>query len=441
MVWWQTIILLIGGLLLLFALRLPVAFSFIVVNIIGAYVLWGGSVGLEQLIFSMFNSVSTFTLLPVPLFVLMGEIMLHSRIGFNLLDALDKWMGRLPGRLSLLGVGGGTLLSALSGSSMATTAILGTLLLPEMENRGYKKQMTIGPLIGSGGLAMIVPPSAMAVILGSIAEISIGQLLISGFLPGLIIALMYSSYIILRCWINPSLAPAYKVSGVPLSEKIIFTLLYVLPLGFIIFLVIGLILLGVVTPTESAAIGCLGTFLLALVYRRLNWKIIKRSIFGTLQVAAMMYLILTGSIAFSQILAFSGATKGLVQFATGLDLPPMALIVGMQCIMLVLGCFMDPVSVIMITIPIYMPLVETMGFNLVWIGLVMLINLEVATETPPFGFLLFVTKGVAPPGTTMGDIYRSVMPFVIIDILAIVLLLIFPQIALWLPGIMFSGGG
>ena len=441
MEWWQTIVLLIGGLLILFALGLPVAFSFIVINILGAYVLWGGMVGLEQLIFSMFDSVSTFTLLPVPLFVLMGEIMLHTGIGFNLLDALDKWLGRLPGRLSLLGVAGGTLLSALSGSSMATTAILGTLLLPEMQKRGYKKEMTIGPLIGSGGLAMIVPPSAMAVILGSIAEISIGQLLISGFIPGIIIALMYASYIILRCWINPVIAPSYTVSGIPLSEKIVFTLLYVLPLGFIIFLVIGLILLGVVTPTESAAIGCLGTFFLAAAYRRLSWKIIKGSVFGTLQVSAMMYLILTGSIAFSQILAFSGATKGLVQFAVGLNLPPMALIVGMQCIMLILGCFMDPVSVIMITIPIYMPLVDALGFNLIWIGLVMLINLEVATETPPFGFLLFVTKGVAPPGTTMGDIYRSVIPFVIIDILAIGLVLVFPQIALWLPGIMFSGGG
>ena len=181
----------------------------------------------------MYDSVSTFTLLPVPLFVLMGEIMLHSGVGFNLLDALDKWMGRLPGRLSLLGVGGGTLLSTLSGSSMATAAILGTLLLPEMQKRGYRNPMTIGPLIGSGGLAMIIPPSAMAVILGSIAEISIGQLLIAGVIPGLIIAALYTGYIIIRCWVNPVIAPSYTVKGVSLKDKLIYTLLYVLPLGFI----------------------------------------------------------------------------------------------------------------------------------------------------------------------------------------------------------------
>ncbi|MFH1123999.1 MAG: TRAP transporter large permease subunit [Pseudomonadota bacterium] len=440
MEWWHTLIMLILGLLVLFALGLPVAFSFIVINLVGAYTLWGGMVGLEQLIFSMFDSVSTFILLPVPLFVLMGEIMLHSGIGFNILDALDKWMGRVPGRLSLLGVGGGTMLSTLSGSSIATAAILCTLLLPEMERRGYKKSMTVGPLIGSGGLAMIIPPSAMAVIVGSIAEISIGQLLIAGVVPGLLIALMYFSYIVLRCWINPSIAPAYIVTGTPLSEKIYFTLKYVLPLGFIIFLVIGLILLGVVTPTEAAAIGCLGTVILAAVYKRLNWEIFRKSIFGTLHVAVMMFMIITGSIAFSQILAFSGATRGLIEFTMGLNLPPMALVVSMQGIMLILGCFMDPVSVLMITVPIYMPLVNALELSLVWIGIIMLINMEVATETPPFGLLLFVTKGVAPPDTTMGDIYRSVLPFVIIDILAMVLVLIFPQLALWLPGLMFKPG-
>lgn len=288
---------------------------------------------------------------------------------------------------------------------------------------------------------MIIPPSAMAVIVGSIAEISIGQLLIAGVVPGLIIAFLYISYIVVRCRINPAIAPAYTVSGIPLSEKIFFTIRYVLPLGLIIFLVIGLILLGVVTPTEAAAIGCLGAFILAALYRRLSREIMKKSLFGTLQVTVMMFMIFTGSIAFSQILAFSGATRGLVQFTMGLRLPPMALVVAMQGIMLILGCFMDPVSVLMITIPIYMPLVEALGFSLVWIGLVMLINMEVATETPPFGFLLFVTKGVAPPDTTMGDIYRSVMPFVVIDCLAIALVLVFPQLALWLPSLMFKPGG
>lgn len=435
--WFWMIILLIAPLLLLFAIGIPVAFGFFLINIIGAFLLWGGFSGVEQLIFSMFDSVSTFSLLPIPLFILMGEILLHSGVGFNLLDALDKWIGRLPGRLSLLSVGGGTILSALSGSSIATTAILGTLLLPEMEKRGYNKSMIIGPIIGSGGLAMIIPPSAMAVFLGSIAEISIGQLLIAGVIPGVIIAFLYVAYILLRCRLNPSIAKVYEVPDIPFSTKLYLTFLYILPLGLIIFLVIGLILLGVVTPTEAAAIGCLGSFLLAVCYKRLNWDVVQKSILGTLSVAVMMFIIFTGSTAFSQILAFSGATKGLVQFTMGLDLPPMAIVAAGQIIMLILGCFMDPNSVLMITIPIYMPVMRAMDCDLIWIGLMMLINVELATETPPFGMLLFVMKGIAKGDTTMGDIYLGVLPFVAIQLSVMTFVLFFPPLATWLPRAMF----
>jgi len=433
----MALILLLGALLLLFASGMPVAFGFIFINIIGAYLLWGGSVGLEQLIFSMFDSISTFTLLPVPLFVLMGDLMLHSGIGFRALDALDQWIGRIPGRLSLLAVSGGALLSTLSGSSMASVAILGTILAPEMEKRGYSKLMSIGPIIGSGGLAMIIPPSGMAVLLGSLAEISIGQLLIAGVLPGLFIGALYASYIIIRCRVRPELAPSYQLTNIPLREKLKTSTLYLLPLSFIIFLVLGLILLGVVTPTESAAIGSLGTFILAAFYGRLNWDIVKKTVFGAFEVTVMMFMIITGSIAFSQFLVFSGATRGLVELTLGLNLPPMMLLVFMQVIIVILGCFMDPVAVIMIVLPIYMPIVHALDFNLIWFGLIILINLEVATETPPFGFLLFIMKGVSARGTTMGQIYRSVIPFVIIDIIAMFVIIFFPQIALWLPGKMF----
>lgn len=426
-----------GGLIILFASGMPVAFGFIFINIIGAYLLWGGTRGLEQLVFSMFDSICTFTLLPVPLFVLMGEVMFHSGMGFQMIEALDKWLGRLPGRLSLLGVAGGTLLGALSGSSMATAALLGTLLIPEMEKRGYKKIMYLGPLMGSGGLAMIIPPSAMAVIIGSIAEISIGKLLIAGVIPGVVLALFYGSYIVIRCWLQPSLAPSYAVVSTPLSKKIVLTLLYVLPLGLVIFLVMGLLLLGVVTATESAAVGCLGSFFLAALYRRLHWDMVRKSIFAGLQVSIMMFMIFTGSIAFSQILAFSGATQALTKFITSMDLAPMILLIAMQIIIVILGCFIDGVSILMLTVPIFMPILRIMGFNLVWVGLLTLINIEIGTKTPPFGFLLFVMKGVATPDTTMGDVYRSVLPFVGIECLVLALMMCFPDVVLWLPSKMF----
>ena len=190
----------------------------------------------------------------------MGEVMFQSGMGLRMLEAFDKWMGRVPGRLSLLGLAGGALVGALSGSSLASTALLGTILIPEMEKRGYHKVMYLGPLIGSGGLDMIIPPSAMAVIIGSIAEISIGQLLIAGIIPGLVLALFYAVYIVVRCWLQPHLAPPYALARPSLSEKIMYSVKYVLPLGLIIFLAMGLLLLGVVTATEAAAVGCLGSF-------------------------------------------------------------------------------------------------------------------------------------------------------------------------------------
>ena len=284
---------------------------------------------------------------------------------------------------------------------------------------------------------MIIPPSAMAVIIGSIAEISIGQLLIAGIVPGLILAVFYAAYIILRCWLQPNLAPTYNVAQIPLSEKIIYTVKYVLPLGLIIFLAMGLLLLGVVTATEAAAVGCLGSFFLAAVYRGLTWEVIRKSVFSSIEVSLMMFMIFTGSIAFSQILVFSGASQGLIKFTTGLQLDPFVLVIAMQVIILILGCFIDGVSILMLTVPIFMPILRTTNVNLVWVGLLTLMNIEVGTKTPPFGFLLFVMKGVAPPDTTMGEIYRSVWPFVAIECGVMALMMAFPYFVLVLPRLMF----
>jgi tripartite ATP-independent transporter DctM subunit len=198
----------------------------------------------------------------------------------------------------------------------------------------------------------------------------------------------------------------------------------------------GLLLLGVVTATEAAAVGCLGSFFLAAMYRQLNWGVVKKSIFSSLEVSIMMFMIFTGSIAFSQILAFSGASQGLIKFATGLNLPPLMLLIVMQVIILILGCFLDGVSILMLTVPIFMPILRTTNLNLVWIGVLTLFNIEVGTKTPPFGFLLFVMKGVAPKGTTMGEIYRSVWPFVIIESLVMAFLMVFPAFVTWLPALM-----
>ncbi len=436
MEWPLALLIILGGLLLLMMTGLPIAFCFILINLVGVFLFAGGEAGLGLFILSILRSVTTFALVPVALFILMGELMFQSEMGFRMLNVLDKWMGRLPGRLGLLAVGGGTLFSVMSGSSIASVALLGTVLVPEMEKHGYKKSMSIGPVMGSGGLAMIIPPSAMAVLLGALGEINVGKLLIGGVIPGLIIAVFYASYIIIRCWLQPSIAPRYEITPTPLSEKILAFLQYVLPLGLIVFMVLGLIFLGITTPSEAAATGSIGAFILAAAYRSLNWQVIKKSFTGTIEITVMLLMIITGATAFGQILSLSGASRGLVDLATSLPLSPIMLVIVMQLVILILGTFLSLVPIMMITLPIFIPIVSTLGFDPIWFGIIMLINLEMAGTTPPFGLLLYVMRGVAPPGTTMGDVVRAGLPFLLCDLAAIILCFVFPVLVLWLPGIM-----
>jgi len=433
--WWLVLFIILGGLLLLLAAGVPVAFTFLVINLLGVYVFWGGTTGFLGLMDSIYSSVSMFALLPVPLFIIMGEVLFHSGLAFKSIDVVDKWLGRIPGRLGLVSIGSATIFSSLSGSSLGTTAMLGRILVPEMERRGYKPAISIGSCM-SGGLAVIIPPSALAVILAAVAKVSVGKILIGGVIPGIVLACLYLLYIVGRCWLQPSIAPAYDPIPVPLSEKIKTSVKYLLPLGGVILLVIGLIFLGIATPTESAALGALSTFILAVAFRKFSYELVKKSITGTLRITVMMFMILTGSVAFSQILAFSGATSGLVEFVSSLHVHPILLIIAMQFVILILGTFIEPVAIMMITLPIFLPVVNAMGFDAIWFALIMLINVEVALKTPPFGFLLFVMKSVAPRGTSMADIYMATFPFILIDIVGMGLIMLFPQLALWLPSFM-----
>jgi len=434
--WQLALLLIVGSLIVMMVLGLPVAFCFMFVNLIGVYIFWGGLVGLEQLILTIFDTLISFTLMPLPLFVLMGEVMFLSGVAPNMIDALDKWLGRLPGRLGLLAVGGGTIFATLSGASMASVAMLGSTLVPEMEKRGYKKPMSLGPILGSGGLAIMIPPSVLAVLLGAIGRISVGKILIAIIIPGLLMAGLYTTYIVGRCRLQPSIAPAYDVTVPPLSERLLAILKYVLPLGLILFLVIGVMFVGVATPSEAAALGSIGVFFLAFVYRRLNWELVKKSFAGTVRITVMIFIIISAALAFAQILAFSGASRGLIELALGLPLPPILIIVVMMVVLLILGTFMDVVAMMLVTIPLYMPVIHALGFDPVWFAVIMLLNLEMADVSPPFGLGLFVMKGVAPADTTMGDIYRSVLPFLGCDLIAMILIIAFPTLALWLPGLM-----
>ena len=436
MEWQFALLLIFGSLVVLMALGIPVAFCFLLVNVVGVFLLWGGETGLIQLILSVRDSVATFVMLPLPLFILMGEVMFHSGVAPKMIDTLDMLLGRLPGRLGLLAVGGGTLFSTLSGASIASTAMLGATLVPEMEKRGYKKPMSLGPILGSGGLAMMIPPSAMAVLLAALGEISVGKTLMAIIIPGLLMAILYAGYIIIRCILQPSLAPSYKLTLPPVSQRAISTVRYILPIGLVIFLVVGVILLGIATPSEAAATGTLGTFILAFLYRGLSWEAVKKSIGGTIHITVMIFMIIVGAMAFSQILAYVGATRGLVAFAISLPVAPIILLIVMQVVAIFMGMFMNLTAILMITLPVFMPIIREVGFNEVWFGVIYLLNMEMAGTSPPFGLNLFVMKGVAPPDTTMGDIYRAALPFLYCDLVAMALIIAFPSIALWLPSVM-----
>ena len=293
--------------------------------------------------------------------------------------------------------------------------------------------------MSSGSLAAMIPPSALAVLLGAIGQISVGRILMAIIIPGLLLAAIFAAYIIIRCRLQPSIAPSYDVGTIPISEKLRDTVKYVLPQGVIIFLVIGVIFLGIATPEEAAATGALGMFILAAFYKRLNWKVTKEIITSTLATTGMILFILTGANAFSQILAYSGATGGLATFATELPVSPIVVIIATQVVLLILGMFIDPVSMMMVTLPIFVPVVISLGLDTVWFAVLFMINIGIGGITPPFGMLLFVMKGVAPPGTTITDCIKSGLPFVFLNLFALAIILVFPMIALWLPAQMHMG--
>ncbi|MCH9670212.1 MAG: TRAP transporter large permease subunit [Gammaproteobacteria bacterium] len=424
--------LLIGMILAFMGLGVPVAFAFLAADIIGAMVFMGGVVGIEQLISNAFSSITTFALAPVPLFLIMGELFFHTGLAKRMFDAIDALLGGLRARLSYLTVVGGTAFATLSGSSMASTALLGSLMIPEMSARGYKKTLSIGPILGTGGLAMLIPPSALAVLLGTLARIDIGLLLIAGVVPGLLLAGLYVLLITAQSTLDPKAAPAYDVVTVPWGQRIRLLVKDVLPLSLVVFLVIGLILLGWATPTEAAAFGVLGVVILGVVYRCLSWEVIMRSLEGATRVTAMALLIILGSTTFSQLLAYSGASSGLISWAAGLGASPIAMLLMMFAVLLLLGMFMDQLSMMLLTVPIFFPLAESFGFDLIWFAVIVLMALEISFTTPPFGLLLFVMKGVAPPDTRMTEIYVAALPYIGCSMLVVGLLIAEPEIALWL---------
>lgn len=437
MEWWIILLLFIGIFTTLLIIGTPVAFSFLITNIVVITIVMGFDIGNKRLVTSMFGSLTNFSLTPIPLFVLMGELLFHSGVVIATLEIFNKWFSKVPGRLSVLSIAGGTVFAALSGSSIANTSMLGSVLAPEMKKKGYHSSMTIGPIIGAGSLAMIIPPSAMLVLLGGIASISVGPLLLGGVIPGLLLAFLFVVYIIVICLIKPNLAPRYQEDvKEPFMWKSFFYIIIkdILPLLVIIFTIIGFIFMGIATPTESAAVGCVAAMLVILAKKKFSFKMLKDSLVGTLKISGMIMFIVAASVGFGQLLSYTGASRSLVELISSFGFPVVGIILIFLFIVFLLGMFVEPISIMMITVPLFVPVLSALDVNLIWFGVMMLIFLDLGNITPPVGMLLFVMKGVSPE-IPMKDIYKSALPFIILEITVVILIMIFPQIVLWLPSI------
>ena len=436
MEWYWAGGLMLGAVLGFMAIGFPVAFAFLGANVIGVMLFMGGPVGIDQLVANGATSILSFLLVAVPLFILMGELFFHSGLAARVFDSLDKLFGRLPGRLSYITILGGTLFATLSGSSLASTAMLGSVVVPETTRRGYKRYMAIGPILGSGGLAIIIPPSALAVLLGSIARMDIGALLIAGVVPGFGLAALYALTVFVMIKIDPDAAPQYTIDAPPFTAKLRIVVVEILPLGLVLFCVIGLIILGIATPSEAAAFGVLGVIVLMIAYRRFNWQAILRSIDGALRVTVMTFMIIVGSSTFSQILAYSGATGGMIEWTMNYQLDRYVMLLLMFLVLLFLGMFVDAISMMLLTIPIFMPLLAQLAFDPVWFGVIMLLAMEIGAITPPFGLLLFVMMGVTGGESTLTEIVVASAPFLGCALVMLFLIVAFPEIALYLPSLM-----
>ncbi len=436
MSWQSAALLLLGGSTVLLFVGIPVAFSFLAINLIGATLFLGGEVGIEQIVRNSVIAVASFPLTPIPLFVLMGEILFHTGLALKVIEGIERLIRQVPGRLAVVAVVAGTIFSAISGSTIATTAMLGSLMLPVMLSRGYQPTMATGPIMAIGAVDMLIPPSALTVLLGSLSGISISKLLIGGVVPGLMLSVAFVGYIVTRVLINPKLAPAAPIEPRSGWAKYELLVLYVIPLISIFVIVVGAMAGGIATPTESAALGAIATMALTGAYRALSMPALMAALRGTVTISAMILFIILGATTFSQILSFSGSTEGIVSAIFSEGLSPSAILAGMLLLLIFLGIFVDQVSMMLITLPVFMPIVQRLDIDLIWFGVLYLICMQVGLLLPPHGLLLMTMKGVAPPQVTMGDIFRAVIPYIFMSFLLLVLLVLFPAIATWLPALL-----
>ncbi len=420
----------IAVMFLLLLLGVPIAFSMALTGAVGIWILEGPGPALAHTLLIPWDEGRSFVFVTIPLFVLMGQLVFHTGLASDLYDGVRTWIGKIPGGMAITSVVACGAFGAVTGSSIATVATMGAIVMPEMRRYKYHPRLATGSLAASGTLGILIPPSLIFIFYGVMTETSIGALFIAGIMPGILTAVMFSAIILVRCMITPSLGPPGP--GATWKERRTSTV-GLMPILGLFLLVIGGIYGGIFTPTEAAGVGCAGVLVTAAFRRRLSGSAMSKALEETALISAMIFAIIIGGYLVARFLAITGITEDLVSILVGMELGRVGFLVLLVLLYLVLGAMLDVFGMLVLTIPFLMPVVSELGISPIWFGVFAVVMAELALVTPPVGANVFVMRRTAPE-VPMGEIFMGVLPFVIGELVVIALLIAFPEIVLWLPG-------
>ena len=424
------------AMLLMLAMGVHISVTLAAVGFTGAAVLLGFSKSLSILATTPFYTTANYTLIIMPLFILMGEFAFQGGLGTLLYTATSKWLGRVHGGLAMATTAAAAIFSAITGSSLASAATFGKVAVPEMMRLKYDMSLACGVVAASGSMAALIPPSGIMVLYVIFTGVSLSKLLIAGIIPGFFSASIYMAMIYFRVRLNPRLGP--RVSDViPWKEKI-FAIRWLVPVAIIVLVMLGGLYTGVFSPIEAGAVGAFSVFIVVLVRRSLPLIRLKTSLMNSVQISSMILFIIIGAMIFSKFIALSRLPDALLMLVENLQVARIIVLLAILFVYMVLGTFVDVVAMLALTLPVFFPLLQGLGFNEIWIGILIIKMVEVAVITPPIGLNVYVVKAVVGDAIGIGDLFRGILPFVLMDILTLVVLVVFPQISLWLPSMMFE---
>lgn len=431
-------VLMFGSVILFMVAGVPISFILGGVGIGFGIWLWGPAAA-DLIYYSTMDLMYNFIFAAIPLFVFMGLVLQESGVVEALFGTIHRWAGGLGGGLGMGTVAICAVMAAMVGITGAATVTMGVIALPAMLKRKYDKRIAVGLIMAGGALGFLIPPSVMMIMYAFLSGVSIGKLFAGGVLPGLMLAAMYITYIGVRCYFQPEMGPALPPEErATWKENILALRGIVLPV-ILIVVVLGFIFLGITSPTEASGVGALGALICAAIHRKLNWGLVKRAGLATLRLSGMIFWITIAAIAFGKVYTGLGAPQMVRETMAGLGISPWGILIMMQLSFFIMGMFLDDIAILFIAMPIYIPIIVSLGFDPLWFAILYIVNMQMAYLTPPYGFNLFYMRGVAPPEITMGDIYRSVIPFVTLQAVGLAIIMIFPQIVLFLPNLLFGG--